>query len=33
LISKYVSRKPEGTSDYRPLTAEQVERELDRADR
>jgi sec-independent protein translocase protein TatC len=33
IVSKYVSRKAEGVSDYRPLTPEQVERELDRADR
>jgi sec-independent protein translocase protein TatC len=32
-FARFVARKAEGASDYRPLTPEQVERELDRADR
>ncbi len=31
--ARFVTAKAEGVSDYRPLSAEQVERELDRADR
>lgn len=30
ILSRFVARKAEGVSDYRPLTPEQVERELDR---
>jgi sec-independent protein translocase protein TatC len=33
ILARFVARKAEGVSDYRPLTPEQVERELDRADR
>ncbi len=33
LLARFVGRRAEGTSDYKPLTAEEMERELDRADR